>query len=68
MTLNDNGRLGVRIVENGAASFASVDVVRDSSEGIWVTGLEETTDVIVVGQEFVTDGVEVAVTYRETFE
>lgn len=65
LTLNDEGRLGVRLVDGDVASFAPVDVIRDSTEGVWVAGLELTADVIVVGQEFVTDGVPVIATYRE---
>ena len=66
LTLDDEGRLGVRLVIDGTAEFAAVGVIRDTSEGVWVTGLEPQADVIVVGQEFVTDGVPVAVTYRES--
>ncbi len=66
LTLNDSGDLGVRLVREDAAAFAPVSVLRDTINGIWVAGLDEQADVIVVGQEFVTDGVPVAVTYRET--
>ncbi len=66
LTLDDDGALGVRLVDNGRAKFAPVRVLRDAVDGIWVSGLEETADIIVVGQEFVTDGVPVNVTYRET--
>ena len=66
MTLDDDGRFGVRLVEDGKAVFAPVGVVRDAVDGIWVTGLPETAEVIVVGQEFVTDGVAVTPTFRET--
>ncbi len=66
LTLDDAGRLGVRLVEDGVARFATASVVRDTPEGTWVTGLDESADIIVVGQEFVTDGVPVAPTYRET--
>jgi membrane fusion protein, multidrug efflux system len=67
LTLNDAGRLGVRIVaEDETAAFAPVAVLRDTVEGIWVDGLGETADVIVVGQEFVIDGVAVAPTFRES--
>ena len=66
LTLNDEGRLGVRLVDTqSTASFAPVSVLRDTTEGIWVGGLSEQVDIIVVGQEFVTDGVPVAPTYRE---
>ena len=43
----------------------SASIVRDTVEGMWVSGLAEQADVIVVGQEFVTDGVPVRVTYQE---
>jgi len=65
LTLDDEGRLGVRAVEEDRAMFRPVSVLRDTVEGIWVTGLPGKVDVIVVGQEYVTDGVPVAATYRE---
>ena len=67
LTLNDNGQIGVRIVEEGnTVAFAPVSILRDTIDGIWVDGLGEAADVIIVGQEFVTDGVAVAPTFRET--
>lgn len=66
LTLDNDGTLGVRLVEDGTAGFAPIKVVRDTTEGIWVTGLAETAEVIVVGQEFVTEGVPVEVTLRES--
>jgi multidrug efflux system membrane fusion protein len=65
MTLNDDGTLGVRIVEDGVVRFVPVRLIRDTATGVWLTGLPETADVITVGQEFVTDGVPVRVTYEE---
>lgn len=66
LTLSDDGALGVRLVAaDETAAFAPVSLLRDTTEGVWVTGLDETADVIVVGQEYVTDGVRVAPTYRE---
>lgn len=65
LTLDNDGRLGVRLVQEEKAVFAEVSVLRDTIDGIWLTGLGDAADVIVVGQEFVTDGVPVRVTYRE---
>ena len=66
LTLSNEGRLGVRLVSaENTASFAAVTVLRDTTEGIWVSGLDDTVDVIVVGQEYVTDGVPIAPTYQE---
>ena len=65
MTLDDNGTLGLRIVTDGVVQFVPVRMLRDTANGVWLTGLAETADVIVVGQEFVTDGVVVRVSYDE---
>jgi len=62
LTLDDNGALGVRTVENGEVKFYPVTIVSDSRQGVWVTGLPASVDVITVGQEFVTDGQKVNAT------
>ncbi|WP_204114696.1 efflux RND transporter periplasmic adaptor subunit [Shimia biformata] len=65
LTLNDHGTLGVRVVAaDNTAQFAAVELVRDSADGVWVDGLPEQVDVIVVGQEYVTDGVIVAPSFE----
>ncbi len=68
LTLDDDGQLGVRNVENNTARFTPVKVIRDTIDGIWVSGLPLEADIIVVGQEFVTDGVPVEVTYRSALQ
>jgi multidrug efflux system membrane fusion protein len=66
LTLNDNGTLGVRTVENGdTAGFAAVTILRDNAEGVWLTGLPDTAQVIVIGQDYVIEGVPVAPTLQE---
>lgn len=66
LTLDNDGNIGVRVVGDGdIARFLPVGVLRDTIDGIWVTGLPETVDVIVVGQEYVTDGVPVVPTMQE---
>ncbi len=66
LTLDDAGRLGLRTVgADERVRFVAVQVVRDTPEGVWVTGLPDTADIIVVGQEFVTEGVRVAPTFRD---
>ena len=65
MTLDDNGTLGLRIVTDSVVQFVPVRMLRDTANGVWLTGLADTADVIVVGQEFVTDGVVVRVSYDE---
>ncbi len=66
LTLNDDGALGVRVVDDtGHVRFLPVSVSRDTVDGIWVTGLPATVDVIVTGQEYVVDGVRVEAVYRQ---
>ena len=60
LTLNDDGELGVRTVGDGnIVAFFPVEVVRDTPTGIWLSGLPDEAQVIVIGQEFVKAGVEV---------
>ncbi len=69
LTLNDDGLLGVRIVAAGnTAQFVPVGFLRDTTKGVWLSGLPETADVIIVGQEYVVDGVPVAPAFREAGE
>lgn len=66
LTLDDDGRLGVRTIQaENTVAFMPVTLLRDTAEGVWVTDLPDTVDIITVGQEFVTDGVRVSPTFRE---
>ncbi|EPX79244.1 efflux RND transporter periplasmic adaptor subunit [Litoreibacter arenae] len=65
LTLNDEGALGVQLAADDKAAFTPVTILRDTTNGIWVTGLPEQAAIIIVGQEYVTDGVAINVTYSE---
>ncbi len=65
LTLNDEGVLGIRAAVDGAAQFMEVRMLRDTARGVLLAGLPDQVDVITVGQEFVTDGTPVAVTFEE---
>ncbi len=57
LTLDDEGQMGVRIVNaQKIVEFHPVQVVRETSDGVWITGLPPEIDLITVGQEFVADG------------
>ena len=56
LVLDDSGAVGVRVVQNGVARFLAVQVISDGPEGMWIAGLPLTTDIITVGQEFVSNG------------
>jgi len=52
----------VRIVEEGnRVRFVPVELLSDDGEQVWVAGLPRRAEVIVLGQDFVADGVEVDV-------
>jgi len=58
--------LGIRaLAENNIVQFVPVTLIRDTMQGVWVSGLPEQANVIVVGQEFVIDGVVVNPTFTE---
>lgn len=66
LTLNDEGLLGVRLVdETSHAVFAPVTLLRDDPKGAWLAGLPDEADIIIIGQEYVIDGVPVAASYEE---
>jgi len=65
LTLDDDGTLGVRAIdEDDRVIFKPATVLRDTAEGVWLGGLPDAVNAIVVGQEFVRDGVRVHVTWR----
>ncbi|WP_439104086.1 efflux RND transporter periplasmic adaptor subunit [Celeribacter marinus] len=66
LTLNDEGLLGVRIVDDAQmVAFMPIQVLRDTREGVWVAGLPERADIITVGQEYVRAGVPVEPHFEE---
>jgi len=66
LTLDDNGELGVRTLgEGNVVEFTPVTLIRDAIEGVYLGGLPDSVDVIVVGQEYVVSGVTVAPTFEE---
>lgn len=65
LTLNDAGIIGVRIVDDESrARFMPVTIIANTSDGVWITGLRKVENVITVGQEYVSDGALVDVTYK----
>ncbi len=61
VSLDTDGRLGVKTVDaENVVAFYPIDVVSAQIDGVWVTGLPETVDIVTVGQGFVSEGEEVA--------
>ena len=56
ISLNDEGELGVKILKDREVKFSNIQIVEDTIEGLWVTGLPKKATVITVGQEYVING------------
>lgn len=59
MTLDGDGNVGVRAVKDGIVAFHKISILKDTNKGTWVTGLPNSIDIIILGQEYVTSGQEV---------
>ena len=60
MALSDDGDVGVRYIDSqNLVRFAYTQTIDETENGIWVTGLPETTELIIQGQDFVSIGTEV---------
>lgn len=54
LTLDTNGELGVKIVNaSNRVAFYRVKLARSEANGVWVTGLPDSANIIVVGQGYV---------------
>ena len=56
ISLNDEGELGVKVLIDTKVKFSKIQIVEDTVDGLWVTGLPEKATVITVGQEYVING------------
>ncbi len=63
LALDEKGHIGVRIVDDKKkVQFVPVEIVADTTEGVWVSGLPAKATIITVGQEYVSAGQEVRAT------
>jgi|TARA_B110001454_G_scaffold176027_1_gene168002 membrane fusion protein, multidrug efflux system len=54
LILNDQGELGLKgLTENNQVIFHAIKIIKAVKDGIWITGLEEESKIITVGQGFV---------------
>jgi multidrug efflux system membrane fusion protein len=65
LILNDQGKLGLKgLTEDNKVVFHAIEMVKAVSSGIWITGLEEESKIITVGQGFVDYGEQVSPVYK----
>ncbi len=61
LALGDSGELGVKVIdENGLVKFKEIDILEDTSSYMIVTGLSEKEKIIIVGQQYVSNGEKVS--------
>jgi multidrug efflux system membrane fusion protein len=66
LVLDDRGELGVRVLnDERRVEMYNVDLVGDAGDGVWVTGLPESTLLITVGHQYVGIGEQVAVSLED---
>ncbi len=57
LTLTDDGTIGVKTLgPDNRVRFHPVQIIGDSTDGVWLSGLPERVTLITVGQEFVAEG------------
>ena len=65
LTLDDQGQIGVRhLDDNNIVRFSTVTTIDENEDGMWVTGLPDVTNLIVVGQDYVAQGSKVDVQFE----
>ena len=63
LLLTDEGNIGVRTVNSDSkVEFHSIKIIKDTADGLWVSGIPQFSNLIVQGQGFVENGQTVAVT------
>ena len=65
LTLNSLGEMGVRLVNGNRSKFKAVQLIRDTTKGVWVSGLKSEEEIVIIGQEYLTDEVEITISYLE---
>lgn len=66
LSLNDKGILGAKFVaSDNQVMFAPVELIKAEATGIWVSGLPNPVNLIVVGQSFVSPGEKVNPVFKK---
>jgi len=60
LSLGDDGELGVKVIDEGnKVLFKKINIIEDTSDFMLVTGLDSQEQLIIVGQQYVSNGEEV---------
>ena len=66
MLLSDDGIIGVRVVENNIVKFLPIEIIEDTQDGMWVSGIPNLSELIVRGQGYVENGQKVKTMSQKT--
>ena len=65
VTLNNAGKIGVKIILDDKVKFIPIQIVSDTGDGYWISSKElnskESVDIIIQGQDFTVDGEQVEI-------
>ena len=57
LSLNEEGKLGIRVVNTkNEVEFRAIEIMEDTTEGLWISGLPTSARIITLGQEYVFQG------------
>ena len=55
--MDDSGNIGVKILNSeNIVKFVPIFIVEDLEDGLWISGIPETVNLIIKGHGFVEDG------------
>ncbi|CAH0527095.1 efflux RND transporter periplasmic adaptor subunit [Vibrio hippocampi] len=56
LALDEQGDLGVKTLVDDHIKFVPIQLVKAEQDGVWLTGLGQQVDIVILGQGFVRDG------------
>jgi multidrug efflux system membrane fusion protein len=56
LALDEQGNIGIKSVKESIVQFTPINIIKSETDGVWLTGLGEQADIIVLGQGFVRAG------------
>ncbi|MDF2154984.1 efflux RND transporter periplasmic adaptor subunit [Vibrio sp. CAU 1672] len=56
LALDEQGNLGIKTLRDSRVHFVPIQLVKAEQDGVWLSGLGEQVDIIVLGQGFARDG------------
>lgn len=68
LALDEQGNLGVKLVQDGVVRFQSITLVETDNDGVWLSGFTDDVDIITLGQGFVKVGDHVEAVDQDEFE